>query len=152
MLKISYEKLGIRWRKVGIRFWTFSITHPDPLQTLFLGGYICGYLSDYQQIAIHNCYPKFEYGDCYRDKSDKKQKRHWQSNDYQCLLSILRGFYPFKSGGGGGRTRVQTRNPRAFYTFSRPFRPSPRARQAAAKPEAQPLNLAWWPRHTPRYL
>ena len=46
------------------------------------------------------------------------------------------------SGGGGGRTRVQTRNPRAFYTFSRPFHPSPRARQAAAKPEAQPLNLA----------
>ena len=51
-------------------------------------------------------------------------------------------FNPSKSGGGGGRTRVQTRNPRAFYTFSRPFNPSPQARQAAAKPEAQPLNLA----------
>ena len=46
------------------------------------------------------------------------------------------------SGGGGGRTRVQTRNPRAFYMFSRPFNPPTRARQAAAKPESQPLNLA----------
>ena len=46
------------------------------------------------------------------------------------------------SGGGGGRTRVQTRNPRAFYTFSQPFNPPTRARQAAAKPESQPLNLA----------
>ena len=29
---------------------------------------------------------------------------------------------------------------------------SPRARQAAAKPEAQPLNLAQQPRHMLRYL
>ena len=47
-----------------------------------------------------------------------------------------------KSGGGGGRTRVQTRNPKAFYTLSRPFNPSTPARQATAKPESQPLNLA----------
>jgi len=44
-------------------------------------------------------------------------------------------------GGGGGRTRVQTRNPRAFYMFSRPFGPSIGARQAAAKPRSQPLCL-----------
>ena len=47
-----------------------------------------------------------------------------------------------KSGGGGGRTRVQTRNPRAFYMFSQPFNPSTRTRQVAAKYESQPLNLA----------
>ena len=57
-----------------------------------------------------------------------------------------------RSGGGGGRTRVQTRNPRAFYMFSQPFDPPTRARQAAAKPESQPLNLARQPRHMPRYL
>jgi len=36
--------------------------------------------------------------------------------------------------------------------FSQPFDPSPRARQAAANPEAQPLNLAQQPRHMLRYL
>lgn len=35
-------------------------------------------------------------------------------------------------GDGGSRTLVQTRNPKAFYTFSRPFGPSFSARQAAA--------------------
>ena len=52
-------------------------THPTPsLANTIQGGYVCGYMSEYQNIAIHNCYPKFEYGVCYRDKSDKKQKRH----------------------------------------------------------------------------
>ena len=49
---------------------------PSPsVSDSILRGVLCGYLSEYQQIAIHNYHPKFEYGVCYRDKSDKKQKK-----------------------------------------------------------------------------
>ena len=49
------------------------------------------------------------------------------ANEYFAGFCTFR--FRYFGGDGGSRTRVQTRNPTAFYTFSRPFRPS---RQAAA--------------------
>ena len=63
-------------------FEHFSNIHSHPLQTLFRGDRfvdICQNIriSEYQNIAIHNCYPKFDYGAfAIGIKVIKNKKRH----------------------------------------------------------------------------
>ena len=53
-----------------------------------------------------------------------------RNGDREAPIAVRRN--EAECGDGGSRTLVQTRNPKAFYTFSRPFGPSFSARQAAA--------------------